>query len=153
MSLVDAFDHSDYVLNSALGRYGGNVYEDLFRWARRSVLNKDEVVLPNIFNLRWFYENSVNKNLALLKRIPSTRCKFQSTISLSFFIAWNNFRPLKVVKIKVCCSLGEKDRSFHKSSHMFVLRISFKSELRKLVGFGYIEKKGVNKHEIVNDFH
>jgi len=41
--LVDAFDHSDYVLNSPLGRYDGNVYEDLFRWAQRSALNKDEV--------------------------------------------------------------------------------------------------------------
>ena len=85
MSLVDAFDHSDYVLNSPLGRYDGNVYEDLFRWAQRSALNKDEVVLPNIFNLCWIYENGVNKNLALLKRLRSRRCKFQSNISLSFF--------------------------------------------------------------------
>ena len=45
MSLVDAFDHSDYVHNSPLGRYDGNVYEDLFRWAQRSALNKDEVLL------------------------------------------------------------------------------------------------------------
>lgn len=45
VSLVDAFDHSDYVLNSPLGRYDGNVYEDLFRWAQRSALNKEEVVL------------------------------------------------------------------------------------------------------------
>ena len=59
MSLVDAFDHSDYVLNSPLGRYDGNVYEDLFRWAQRSALNKDEVVLPNIFNLCWIYENCI----------------------------------------------------------------------------------------------
>lgn len=36
---------------------------------------------------------------------------------------------------------------------MFVLRISFKFEFRKLVGFGYIEKKCVNKDEIVNDFY
>ena len=85
MSLVDAFDHSDYVLNSPLGRYDGNVYEDLFRWAQRSALNKDEVVLPNIFNLCWIYENGVNKNLALLKRLRSRRCKFQSNISLSSF--------------------------------------------------------------------
>ena len=48
MSLVDAFDHSDYVLNSALGRYDGNVYEDLFRWAQRSVLNSEQVVLADI---------------------------------------------------------------------------------------------------------
>ncbi|KAL9961620.1 hypothetical protein ACROYT_G030602 [Oculina patagonica] len=43
VSLVDAFDYSDYVLNSALGRHDGNVYEDLFRWAQRSVLNKEQV--------------------------------------------------------------------------------------------------------------
>jgi len=43
VSLVDAFDHSDYVLNSPLGRYDGNVYEDLFKWAQRSALNKEEV--------------------------------------------------------------------------------------------------------------
>ena len=48
MCLVDAFDYSDYVLNSALGRYDGNVYEDLFRWAQRSVLNDEQVVLSYI---------------------------------------------------------------------------------------------------------
>ena len=48
VSLVDAFDHLDYVLNSPLGRYDGNVYEDLFRWAQRSALNKEEVVLAYI---------------------------------------------------------------------------------------------------------
>ena len=48
MCLVDAFDYSDYVLNSALGRYDGNVYEDLFRWAQRSVLNDEQVMLSYI---------------------------------------------------------------------------------------------------------
>lgn len=43
VALVDAFDHSDYVLNSPLGRFDGNVYEDLFRWAQRSELNDKEV--------------------------------------------------------------------------------------------------------------
>ncbi|KAJ7391545.1 Acyl-coenzyme A oxidase (Acyl-CoA oxidase) [Desmophyllum pertusum] len=43
VSLVDAFDYSDYVLNSPLGRYDGNVYEDLFRWAQRSALNNEQV--------------------------------------------------------------------------------------------------------------
>ena len=45
VSLVDAFDYSDYILNSPLGRYDGNVYEALFRWAQRSALNKEEVEL------------------------------------------------------------------------------------------------------------
>ena len=40
---MDAFDHSDYLLNSPLGRFDGNVYEDLFRWAQRSELNDQEV--------------------------------------------------------------------------------------------------------------
>ncbi|CAH3158358.1 unnamed protein product [Pocillopora meandrina] len=43
VALVDAFDHSDYSLNSPLGRFDGNVYEDLFRWAQRSELNDQEV--------------------------------------------------------------------------------------------------------------
>lgn len=43
VALVDAFDHSDYLLNSPLGRFDGEVYEDLFRWAQRSELNDQEV--------------------------------------------------------------------------------------------------------------
>jgi acyl-CoA oxidase len=39
VALVDAFDIPDRVLNSALGRYDGNVYEDLYVSARKSVLN------------------------------------------------------------------------------------------------------------------
>ncbi|GAA6234510.1 peroxisomal acyl-coenzyme A oxidase 1 isoform X2 [Lates japonicus] len=41
--LVDAFDFHDKKLNSVLGRYDGNVYENLFDWARRSPLNSTEV--------------------------------------------------------------------------------------------------------------
>ena len=48
MALVDAFDYSDYVLNSPLGRFDGNVYEDLFRWAQRSELNDHQVVLSDL---------------------------------------------------------------------------------------------------------
>ena len=43
VALVDAFDHSDYLLNSPLGRFDGKVYEDLLRWAQRSELNDQEV--------------------------------------------------------------------------------------------------------------
>ncbi|XP_075946949.1 peroxisomal acyl-coenzyme A oxidase 1-like [Anarhichas minor] len=43
VALVDAFDHHDRKLNSVLGRYDGNVYENLFEWARRSPLNSTEV--------------------------------------------------------------------------------------------------------------
>uniref|UniRef100_A0AAY4A573 Acyl-coenzyme A oxidase n=1 Tax=Denticeps clupeoides TaxID=299321 RepID=A0AAY4A573_9TELE len=37
--LVDAFDYPDEMLNSVLGRYDGNVYENMFEWARKSPLN------------------------------------------------------------------------------------------------------------------
>lgn len=67
--MVDVFDYLDYVFNLVFGCYGGNVYEDFFRWVWRLVLNKDEVVLLYIFNLCWFYENSVNKNFVLFKCI------------------------------------------------------------------------------------
>ncbi|KAL6110252.1 acox1 [Pungitius sinensis] len=43
VALVDAFDFHDKRLKSVLGRYDGNVYENLFEWARRSPLNSTEV--------------------------------------------------------------------------------------------------------------
>jgi len=43
VALVDAFDYSDKVLNSCLGRYDGNVYEALFEYAKGSSLNKSQV--------------------------------------------------------------------------------------------------------------
>lgn len=43
VALVDAFDFHDKKLNSVLGRYDGNVYENMFEWARNSPLNKTEV--------------------------------------------------------------------------------------------------------------
>ncbi|XP_037621620.1 peroxisomal acyl-coenzyme A oxidase 1 isoform X3 [Sebastes umbrosus] len=43
VALVDAFDVHDRKLNSVLGRYDGNVYENMFEWARRSPLNATEV--------------------------------------------------------------------------------------------------------------
>ena len=47
VTLVDAFDYSDYNLNSALGRYDGNVYEDLFERAQVSPLNEHQVFEAN----------------------------------------------------------------------------------------------------------
>ncbi|XP_071767690.1 peroxisomal acyl-coenzyme A oxidase 1 isoform X1 [Centroberyx gerrardi] len=41
--LVDAFNYQDAMLQSVLGRYDGNVYENMFEWARRSPLNRTEV--------------------------------------------------------------------------------------------------------------
>lgn len=43
IAIVDSFEFSDHILNSILGRYDGNVYENLFKWAQESPLNKDEV--------------------------------------------------------------------------------------------------------------
>lgn len=41
--LVDAFDFSDPMLNSALGRYDGDVYNHLYQWAQRAPRNKQQV--------------------------------------------------------------------------------------------------------------
>ncbi len=43
VSLVDEFDFHDRILCSFLGRYDGNVYENLLKWAQKSPLNKTEV--------------------------------------------------------------------------------------------------------------
>lgn len=43
VTLVDAFDVPDKMLSSVLGRYDGNVYENLYEWAKSSPLNKKEV--------------------------------------------------------------------------------------------------------------
>jgi len=44
VALVDAWDFSDCFLNSALGRYDGNVYEALYEMAQRNPLNKTEIL-------------------------------------------------------------------------------------------------------------
>nr|XP_002741939.1 PREDICTED: peroxisomal acyl-coenzyme A oxidase 1-like [Saccoglossus kowalevskii] len=43
VALVDAFDIRDEILCSILGRYDGNVYENMYKWAKKSPLNKNEV--------------------------------------------------------------------------------------------------------------
>ncbi|XP_070533128.1 peroxisomal acyl-coenzyme A oxidase 1-like [Ptychodera flava] len=43
VALVDAFDIPDEMLGSILGRYDGNVYENLYKWAKESPLNQTEV--------------------------------------------------------------------------------------------------------------
>jgi len=54
IALTDAFDFTDRLLGSVLGRYDGNVYENLFKWASASPLNKTDVhesikhIKPNI---------------------------------------------------------------------------------------------------------
>ena len=41
--LVDAFAFPDEILNSALGRYDGDVYTHLYEWAKRAPRNKKKV--------------------------------------------------------------------------------------------------------------
>ena len=41
--LVDAFDHSDYILDSCLGCYDGNVYDKMYNWARSAPTNQKKV--------------------------------------------------------------------------------------------------------------
>ncbi|KAI1232341.1 hypothetical protein IHE44_0006797, partial [Lamprotornis superbus] len=42
VALVDSFDFHDVHLGSVLGRYDGNVYENMFEWAKKSPLNKTQ---------------------------------------------------------------------------------------------------------------
>lgn len=49
VALVDSFDFHDVHLGSVLGRYDGNVYENMFEWAKKSPLNKTEVRKPYLF--------------------------------------------------------------------------------------------------------
>ena len=43
IALVDSFNHSDHRLNSALGRYDGNVYEALLESTKNEPLNRTDV--------------------------------------------------------------------------------------------------------------
>uniref|UniRef100_A0A0B8RV50 Acyl-coenzyme A oxidase n=1 Tax=Philothamnus irregularis TaxID=1899461 RepID=A0A0B8RV50_9SAUR len=43
VALVDSFDFCDTVLGSVLGRYDGNIYENMFEWSKKSPLNKTQV--------------------------------------------------------------------------------------------------------------
>ena len=45
--LVDAFDFPDPMLNSALGRYDGDVYAHLLDWAQKAPRNRKEVCNPS----------------------------------------------------------------------------------------------------------
>ena len=54
IALICCFNR-DIELRSVLGRYDGNVYENLFKWAQNSPLNKTDVsttVKPAIYKTR-----------------------------------------------------------------------------------------------------
>ncbi len=40
---MDAFDYPDRILNSALGRYDGDVYTHLYKWAQEAPRNRKQV--------------------------------------------------------------------------------------------------------------
>ena len=48
ITLTDAFDFHDNFLQSVLGRYDGNVYENLYKWAKSSPLNETEVTVAQL---------------------------------------------------------------------------------------------------------
>ena len=39
VTLVDSFGFDDYFLNSALGRYDGDVYNELYDWVKKAPMN------------------------------------------------------------------------------------------------------------------
>ena len=48
VAIVDSFDFSDHYLNSALGKWDGNVYEALYKWANTSNPMNDSDVAPGV---------------------------------------------------------------------------------------------------------
>ena len=67
--LVDAFDHSDRMLDSVLGCYDGRVYERMYEWARRAPSNKKEVSvvckssqLIGLFHCLWCSHNALRQS-------------------------------------------------------------------------------------------
>ncbi|KAF2073776.1 hypothetical protein CYY_004910 [Polysphondylium violaceum] len=60
VSLVDAFDLPDYTIGSYLGRYDGNVYENMWNWAsKQNPMNQR----PFLDSLDFFFKPLVNSNL------------------------------------------------------------------------------------------
>ena len=58
---VDAFDFHDEQLGSVLGRYDGNVYEELYKWAQQSELNQTQVCISQ--RMLVFYDGNVYEEL------------------------------------------------------------------------------------------
>ncbi|CAG5122876.1 unnamed protein product [Candidula unifasciata] len=68
VALVDAFEFPDGVLDSALGRYDGNVYEELMEYAKRSKLNKTEVH-PGFFKYQKPFVDSLKSQAVAQSRL------------------------------------------------------------------------------------
>ena len=61
--LVDAWAMSDHLLDSSLGRYDGNVYQDLFERAKQCSLNKKEVSDAYTLHLSKLIKGKIHSNL------------------------------------------------------------------------------------------
>lgn len=61
LGLVDAWNFPDFTLNSAIGRYDGNVYEALFSWAQREPLNRQDVAPGVEAHLRPIIDGTLSK--------------------------------------------------------------------------------------------
>ena len=48
VAIVDSFDFSDHYLNSALGKWDGNVYECLYKWARTGNPMNESDIAPGV---------------------------------------------------------------------------------------------------------
>ncbi|XP_072022015.1 peroxisomal acyl-coenzyme A oxidase 1-like isoform X2 [Amphiura filiformis] len=62
VTLVDSFDIHDDILGSILGRYDGNVYENLYKWAKSSPLNDKEVVDAYDLHIKPFLQENIAKS-------------------------------------------------------------------------------------------
>ncbi|XP_072042681.1 peroxisomal acyl-coenzyme A oxidase 1-like [Amphiura filiformis] len=62
VTLVDSFDIHDDILGSILGRYDGNVYENLYKWAKSSPLNDKEVVDAYDLHIKPFLRENIAKS-------------------------------------------------------------------------------------------
>lgn len=72
MQLVDAFEFRDRELRSVLGRYDGNVYENMFEWAKNSPLNKVDVSVLLYLPLERMYALYGVSGIGYLSEVPGT---------------------------------------------------------------------------------
>ena len=81
---MDAFDIPDAVLNSALGRYDGDVYRHLYAWAKGAPRNKSEVCLRSGFD-----ENNLTSSSSSSSSSSSTSPYFYSRFMRYTTATWN----------------------------------------------------------------
>jgi Acyl-CoA oxidase len=75
VALVDSFCFSDRLLGSVLGRYDGQVYENLYKWATSSPLNKTQVG-PTVSSILGHYSSCTFSLLADLFAVLLLYCYY-----------------------------------------------------------------------------